>query len=125
MLISPIFDSIQLVFYTNSFHYALLVGGGIILASKGVGKAVTSGDGKAAITGIGDGAVSIGNGIIKGGESVVTGVGDGVFAVGKGLFSGVKSVGMGLGGMVTGRPPSRKAPKKPRSRTPTRRNRKL
>ncbi len=65
---------------------------------------MVEGDGKALLTGLGDGVVSIGNGVVKGGASVVEGVGDGIFAVGKGLLSGVKSIGMGLGGAVTGKP---------------------
>ena len=83
------------------------VGGGLLLTAKGVGKGVSEGDGKAVLTGLGDGVASIGNGLLKGGESVVMGVGDGVFAVGKGLFSGVKNIGMGLGGAVTGKPHNR------------------
>jgi hypothetical protein len=75
-----------------------------MLTAKGIGKGVTEGDGNAVLAGLGDGAMSIGNGLMKGSESVVTGVGDGVFAVGKGLFSGVKNIGAGLGSAVTGRP---------------------
>ena len=84
------------------------VSGGIMLTVKGLGKGVVEGDGQAVLTGLGDGAVSIGNGLLKGGESVVTGVGDGVLAVGQGLFKGVKNIGMGLGGAVTGKPPKPK-----------------
>ena len=73
------------------------------------------GDGQAVLTGLGDGVVSVGNGLLKGGESVATGVGDGVFAVGKGLFSGVKSIGMGLGDAVTGK----KSNKRPQRRRRT------
>ena len=84
-----------------------------MLTAKGVEKGLTKGDGKAVLTGIGDGAVSIGTGIIKGGESVVTGVGDGFFSVGKGIFKGVQNIGKGLGGAVVGKPPrSRKEPRK-------------
>ena len=78
------------------------------MTARGVGQGVVAGDGKAVLSGIGNGAASIGNGLFKGGESVVMGVGDGVSAVGKGLFSGVKNIGMGLGGMVTGKPPVQK-----------------
>lgn len=93
------------------------------MTAKGVGKGVIHGDGKAVLTGIGDGAASIGNGLLKGGESVVTGVGDGFFAVGKGLFSGAKSIGQGIGGVVTGKPPSRQGntqDQQARRRTPNR-----
>ncbi len=100
------------------------------MTAKGVGKGVTEGDGKAILTGIGDGAASIGTGFIKGGESVVTGVGDGVFSVGKGLFKGVQNIGKGIGGAVVGQRPtssphndSRRT--KSKRRTPNRRNRRL
>lgn len=103
-----IIDTNELFIYFNQ-----LVGGGLLLTAKGVGKGVTQGDGKAVLNGIGDGAVSIGTGIVKGGESVVTGVGDGVFAVGKGIFKGVQNIGKGIGGAVIGKPPkSRKEPRK-------------
>jgi hypothetical protein len=101
--------------YLN-YHYCFIkVGGGIILAGKGVGKGVIHGDGQAVLTGLGDGVVSVGNGLLKGGESVATGVGDGVFAVGKGLFSGVKSIGMGLGGAVTGKKSNNKPQRRRRT----------
>lgn len=98
------------------------VGGGLLLTAKGVGKGVTQGDGKAVLTGIGDGAVSIGNGIFKGGESVVTGVGDGVFAVGKGLFKGVQNIGSGIGSAVTGNSTNRRPKSSASTRSRPRRN---
>ena len=91
------------------------------MTAKGVGKGVAHGDGKAVLTGIGDGAVSIGSGILKGGESVVTGVGDGVFTVGKGIFSGAKSIGMGLGNAVTGKKLDKKKVKSPKQNEPRKR----
>jgi len=99
------------------------VGGGVAMAAKGVGKGVMHGDGKAVLTGLGDGVVSIGNGLLKGGESVATGVGDGVFAVGKGIFSGAKSIGKGFGGVVTGKPPSRQSKTDDQRWTPNRKKR--
>lgn len=99
-----------------------------MLTAKGVGKGVTQGDGKAVLTGLGDGAVSIGTGIIKGSGSVVTGVGDGVVAVGKGLFEGVQNIGKGIGGAVVGQPPRRISDgdsdrNRGKRRSPKRRNR--
>eukprot|EP00547_Thalassionema_nitzschioides_P008181 CAMPEP_0194228780 /NCGR_PEP_ID=MMETSP0156-20130528/43548_1 /TAXON_ID=33649 /ORGANISM="Thalassionema nitzschioides, Strain L26-B" /LENGTH=3225 /DNA_ID=CAMNT_0038961301 /DNA_START=77 /DNA_END=9754 /DNA_ORIENTATION=- len=74
------------------------VTGGISLAGKGIGKAVTKGDGKAVLTGISEGATSIGFGVGQGVETAVIGAADGVLAVGKGLFSGAKKIGKGVGG---------------------------
>ena len=90
------------------------VGGGLILAAKGIGKGVVKGDGSAIASGLGDGAVSIGSGFVDGAESVVSGTAQGVFSVGKGLFSGLHTIGKGVGNAVTGK-------KKPRTRERERR----
>ena len=81
----------------------LIVGGGLLLTAKGIGKGVTTGNGAAVVNGLGEGVVSIGTGVVNGTESVVTGAADGVFSLGKGLFSGVKSIGKGIKGGVTGK----------------------
>jgi len=78
------------------------VSGGLLLAAKGIGKGVIHGDGKAVASGLGDGVVSIGSGVIDGAESVVTGTAQGVFSVGKGLFTGLQTMGKGVGKAVTG-----------------------
>jgi len=73
------------------------VGGGVILAAKGIGKGITSGDGKAVISGLGDGLNSMGTGIGRGVETAALGATDGVLTAGQGLVSGVGSVGRGIG----------------------------
>jgi len=78
------------------------------MMGKGVGKGITTGDGKAVISGITQGVASVGTGVGQGVESVVTGAAEGVFSVGKGLFSGVKSVGRGIGGAFAGKKPPKK-----------------
>ena len=80
----------------------LLVGGGLILASKGISKSFQSGDGQALRTGLSEGAAMAGDGIGRGAGTLVSGAADGVASVGKGLFSGVKSIGKGLTGSYTG-----------------------
>merc|ERR1712226_380715 len=69
------------------------VGGGIELAAKGIGKAVITGDSQAVLTGLGDGFISVGSGLVDGAEDLATAAGEGFFSVGQGLFSGVKSLG--------------------------------
>lgn len=81
----------------------------------GIGKGVMTGDGSKVVNGIGDGAMSIGKGVLKGTESVVSGAAEGVFSVGKGLFSGVASLGKGVGNALQGKKPDRKR-KPPRRR---------
>jgi hypothetical protein len=73
----------------------------------GLGKGVVTGDGRAILTGIGDGVTSIGTGVVKGTESVVTGAAEGVFHVGRGLISGIASLGKGVGNAVQGKTPKR------------------
>jgi len=87
---------------------SFLVSGGAMMMGKGVGKGITTGDGKAVISGITQGVASVGTGVGQGVESVVTGAAEGVFSVGKGLFSGVKSVGRGIGGAFAGKKPPKK-----------------
>lgn len=84
--------------------------GGFIIAGKGIGKGVSSGDGKAVITGFAEGAASIGNGVGQGVESAVMGAADGVLTVGQGLLSGAKSIGKGIGGAF--KSPSKKSTKR-------------
>jgi len=90
-----IFSPIFILMFTS-------VSGGLLLAAKGIGKGVIHGDGKAVASGLGDGVVSIGSGVIDGAESVVTGTAQGVFSVGKGLFTGLQTMGKGVGKAVTG-----------------------
>lgn len=78
------------------------------MAGKGLGKGITTGDGRAAASGIAQGAASIGTGVGQGVESVVTGAADGVLSVGHGLFTGVRHVGRGIGGAFTGKKSSSK-----------------
>jgi hypothetical protein len=92
------------------------VGGGLQQVAMGIGKGVINGDGKAIVTGIGDGVTSIGTGVVKGTESVVTGAAEGVFHVGKGLISGLASLGKGIGHAVQGKTPPRRQNSLPRSR---------
>ncbi len=80
----------------------LSVGGGLILASKGIGKSFQTGDGEALKAGLSEGAAMAGDGIGRGAGTFVSGAADGVVTVGKGLFSGVKSIGKGLTGSFTG-----------------------
>jgi hypothetical protein len=79
------------------------VAGGAIQVGKGIGKGITTGDGKAVVDGLTKGVSSAGGGIAQGAESAVMGAADGFLSAGRGLFSGVKSVGRGLGGAVTGK----------------------
>lgn len=79
------------------------------MVGKGVGKGITTGDGRAVVSGITQGVASVGTGVGQGVESVVTGAAEGVFSVGKGLFSGVKSVGKGIGGAFGGKPSKKKS----------------
>lgn len=78
--------------------------GGVLIAGKGIGKGVSSGDGKAVISGFTEGAASIGSGVGQGVESAVMGTADGILSVGQGLFSGVKSIGKGFGGVFKSPP---------------------
>lgn len=74
------------------------VTGAVLIAGKGIGKGVSTGDGKAVVSGFAEGAASVGSGVGQGVESAVMGTADGVLSVGKGLFSGAKSIGKGFGG---------------------------
>jgi hypothetical protein len=94
--------------------FLLVVTGGVLIAGKGIGKGITTGDGGAVVSGITQGAASIGQGVGQGVESVVTGATDGVLSVGHGLFSGVKNVGRGIGGAFTGKKSPSKPPRGPR-----------
>ena len=82
--------------------------GAVLMAGKGIGKGVTTGDGRAVVDGFSNAAVSVGSGVGQGVESAVMGAADGVMAVGQGLFSGVKNVGMGIGGAFSGKKRHRK-----------------
>ena len=73
------------------------VGGGVLLAAKGIGKGISTGDGSAVISGLGDGLNSMGTGIGRGVETAALGATDGVLTAGQGLVSGVGSVGRGIG----------------------------
>ena len=73
------------------------VGGGVLLAAKGIGKGITTGDGSAVVSGLGDGLNSMGTGIGRGVETAALGATDGVLTAGQGLVSGVGSVGRGIG----------------------------
>jgi len=64
---------------------------------KGIGRGITTGDGRAVVSGLSQGATSVGTGVGQGVESVVTGTAEGVFSVGQGLFHGVK-----VGAVLTG-----------------------
>ena len=83
--------------------------GGAQLVAKGIGKGITQGDGRAVVSGLGQGVASVGAGVGQGVESVVGGAADGVLSVGQGLFSGVRHVGRGIGGAFTGK---KKSPSK-------------
>jgi hypothetical protein len=83
------------------------VSGGALQVGKGLGKGITTGDGKAVMDGFARGASSAGGGIAHGAESAVVGAADGFLTIGKGLFSGVKNVGRGLGGAFTGKKPEK------------------
>lgn len=74
-----------------------------MIVGKGIGKGIISGDGRAAASGIVNGATTIGTGVGQGVESVVTGAAEGVMSVGHGLFSGVKNVGKGIGDAFLGK----------------------
>jgi hypothetical protein len=74
------------------------VAGGFAIAGKGIGKGVMKGDGKAVLSGLSDGAVSMSQGVGQGVESAVMGAADGFLSVGHGIFSGAKSIGKGFGG---------------------------
>lgn len=78
------------------------VGGGVLLAAKGIGKGITTGDGSAVISGLGDGLNSVGNGIGRGVETAALGATDGVLTAGQGLVTGVGSVGRGIGNAFRG-----------------------
>jgi hypothetical protein len=79
----------------------LLVGGGVLLAGKGIGKGITTGDGAAVASGLGNGAMSIGKGVGTGIETIAVGAADGVVSVGKGVFKGVNQVAKGIGGVFS------------------------
>jgi phage-related protein len=79
-----------------------------MMMTKGIGKGITSGDGRAAASGIVQGVSAMGTGVGQGVESVVSGTADGVISVGQGLFSGVKNVGKGIGGAFIGKTPKQK-----------------
>mmetsp|Transcript_10115 Transcript_10115/g.22639 ORF Transcript_10115/g.22639 Transcript_10115/m.22639 type:complete len:3425 (-) Transcript_10115:94-10368(-) len=82
------------------------VGGGVLLAAKGIGKGITTGDGGAVLSGLGDGLSSMGTGIGRGVETTALGATDGVLTAGQGLVSGVGSIGRGIGGAFRGGPAS-------------------
>jgi hypothetical protein len=89
------------------------VTGGALLVGKGAMEGITKGDGRAAASGLAQGAASIGAGVGQGVESVVTGAAEGVLQVGQGLFSGVRNVGRGIGGAFSGKrsaPPHKNRP---------------
>jgi phage-related protein len=81
------------------------------MIGKGVGRAITTGDGRAAVSGVSDGVSSLGAGVGQGIDSVVSGTAEGVLSVGQGLFSGVKSVGKGITGAFRGKTPDKKTQK--------------
>jgi hypothetical protein len=93
---------------SHSSLSAHAVAGGLLLVGKGIGKGITSGDGRAVASGLAEGTAAIGSGVGQGLESVVTGTADGVLSVGQGIFSGVRSVGKGIGGALTGKNAKRK-----------------
>lgn len=82
------------------------VSGGALQIGKGIGKGITTGDGKAVVQGIAKGASSVGGGFAQGAESAVVGTLDGALTAGKGIFSGFKNVGQGISGAITGKKPS-------------------
>ena len=84
----------------------IIVSGGALQIGKGIGKGITTGDGRAVVEGISKGASSVGGGIAQGAESAVMGTADGLMSAGKGLFSGLKNVGQGIGGAIRGKKPS-------------------
>lgn len=84
------------------------VGGGLLLAAKGIGNGVRKGDGNAIASDLGDGVVSMGSDIADGAETVVRRGAKGVFSVGKGLFSGLHTIGKGVENAVTGKQKSEK-----------------
>jgi hypothetical protein len=85
----------------------ITVSGGALQIGKGIGKGITTGDGRAVVEGISKGASSFGGGIAQGAESAVVGTADGLLSAGRGIFSGFKSVGQGIGGAITGKTPSK------------------
>jgi phage-related protein len=97
---------LQFFSYGDS-NILLSVTGGAMQVTKGIGKGITKGDGRAVISGFTDGVTSVGAGVGHGVESVVTGTTEGVLSLGHGLFSGAKSMGRGLGGALTGKKASR------------------
>jgi phage-related protein len=97
-----------LYFFSYDSNILLSVTGGAMQVTKGLGKGITKGDGRAVISGFTDGVTSVGAGVGQGVESVVTGTTEGVLSLGHGLFSGVKSMGRGLGGAFTGKKASRR-----------------
>jgi hypothetical protein len=86
------------------------VTGGALIAGKGLGKGITTGDGRAVASGLAQGGAAIGTGMGQGLESVITGTAEGVLNVGQGLFSGVRSVGRGIGGAFVGKKGPSKRP---------------
>lgn len=87
------------------FTMSLIVTGGAQQIGKGVAKGVTEGDGKAVLTGLGEGVASVGTGVGQGVGTVVTGAADGFLAVGSGITTGFKSIGKGIGGVFGGKKP--------------------
>lgn len=83
------------------------ISGGALQIGKGIGRGITTGDGKAVVEGLSKGVSSIGGGIANGAESAVMGAADGFLAAGKGLMSGAQSLGAGIGGAFRGRKPTR------------------
>lgn len=72
------------------------------MMAKGIGKGVTQGDGKAVVSGLAQGAASVGTGLGQGVEYAVMGAADGVITCGEGLASGVKSIGQGFATAFSG-----------------------
>jgi phage-related protein len=81
----------------------LEVTGGALIMGKGIGRGITSGDGRAVASGLVQGVTTMGTGVGQGVESVISGTAEGALSVGQGLFSGVKNVGKGIGGALLGK----------------------
>eukprot|EP00536_Pseudo-nitzschia_multiseries_P011592 jgi/Psemu1/206332/e_gw1.405.38.1 len=81
------------------------VSGAAFQVGKGIGKAITTGNGGAVAEGFKKGAKSVGGGFKQGAESAVGGTTSGFVSVGKGLFGGIKGVTQGFGGAIRGNKP--------------------
>lgn len=89
----------------------IAVTGGAMMIGKGIGKGISTGDGRAVVSGFAEGATSVGTGVGQGVETVVVGAAEGVLSVGQGLFSGAKSIGKGISGAFRGKPSQRPTPR--------------